>query len=446
MRKMSVGSSEYGSGAVSGMAVPGMLPIAAWRKQMFAGLFVWSLPLSFLIDSINGWLLARGTPLPVSASYKVALLVMGGCYLVFHSVERFARLSTLMAYVFAIVLAHAVVDGRVGAVVADMEWGARALLLYTFYLVFSSLHESAAINVRSLVRACGMCWFIVALNLVLGMAGFGFAQYDDTYGTAGYFFAGNELAVSMLTISVLPLAYAFASWTAAGYVALSSVLLVAALVTLTKTAIIGLLLLSIVIPAIAGLAILVGRGRVDRRSIKFVAAGVMLGALLCVAGWWFIREIGFLDRIRYFFDRGGWMSIIFSGRDRMINSVMHEFTRTSGVLDVLVGKGAIWPVEAFGGQSESDFVDFAVAFGLPSALLAVVMLSGVAMRGGLMFVRSPELHLLAGAVAAFAILVILVAIAAGHVINSGMAATSMGAVLASWRVARIPIPEAKWKV
>lgn len=443
---MSVGLSDYGSDAVQEMAAPGTPRVTAWRLQVFAVLFVWSLPFSFAVDSVNGWLLAQGTPLPVSALYKIALLVMGGCYLVLHSIERFIRLSALMAYLLALVLSHAAVDGRASAVVADMEWGARALLLYSYYLVFSSLHEVAAIDIRALVRACGMCWFIVALNLAVGIAGFGFAQYDDRYGTAGYFYAGNELALSMLAISVLPLAYAFASWTAARYIALSGVLMIAALLTLTKTAVVGLLLLSISIPAVAGVAVLVGRGRIDRRSTRFVAAGVMIGALLCVAAWWFILEIGFLDRIRYFFERGGWVSVIFSGRDRMIESVLTEFLATSGVLDLLVGKGVIWPTDVFGGQSESDFVDFAVAFGLPSALLAAVMLSGVAMFGALRFIRSPDLHLLAGAVAAFAILIILVALAAGHVLNSGMAATSMGAVLASWRVARVPIPEARWKV
>jgi hypothetical protein len=63
----------------------------------------------------------------------------------------------------------------------------------------------------------------------------------------------------------------------------------------------------------------------------------------------------------------------------------------------------------------------------------------------MVFLVGPEYRLLAGVSAVFGLLAIVIAVTAGHVLNSGTAAATIGAVLATWRAGVITTAELRWR-
>jgi hypothetical protein len=371
---------------------------------------------------------------------------MGALFLVISNGRYFVGLLIAMVIFAASALAHSVSDGRLESLSADLQWGARALLMLTYYMAFSELLRRGAVGARQMLWVSVAGWGIVGTNLIIGMAGFGFAQYDNRFGTAGFFYAGNELAVLMVALGVLPLAYTYTCRTVGVYVVTAGLLMLAALFTLTKTAIAGLLLLSLFIPAIDLTASMLRSAGLTRQPVRYIGAALVITVTALIAAWWFVKTTGFLDRVVYFLDKGGWSAIIFSGRDRMVEGALAEFLRTSGGLGMLTGRGVLWLNERFGGQTESDLVDFGIAFGLPVAVIAFGALAITSFRSATIFFIDPEYRLLAGASAVFGLLAIVIAATAGHVLNSGTAAATIGAVLATWRVGVITAKELRWRV
>jgi hypothetical protein len=252
--------------------------------------------------------------------------------------------------------------------------------------------------------------------------------------------------VLMVALGVIPLAYFYTCRTVGAYILLTAAFMTAALVTLTKTAMAGLLMLALAIPAIDMFVAWLRFGSLSVRSMKYTIAASLVVVCAGIVTWWFILTTGFFDRVSFFFARGGWSAVAFSGRDTMVEAAAGKFLSASAGTDLLVGKGVLWLSERLGGQTESDFVDFGLAFGLPSAVLMFAALGIICLRAFAAVLLNPEFNLLAGVMAVFCALAIAIALLAGHVLNSGTAAATVGTVLATWRAGLFLVPELRWRV
>jgi hypothetical protein len=91
---------------------------------------------------------------------------------------------------------------------------------------------------------------VLALNLILGILGFGYYQYAGGIGTVGFFFAGNEVSGSMLCIFFPVLFYVFKRYSFLVYTLTAILIFSLAVFKVTKVAIGGTLLIIFIIPTV----------------------------------------------------------------------------------------------------------------------------------------------------------------------------------------------------
>lgn len=415
----------------SGVAVAPNCGVAA-RRVLGLRHLLWFLPIGLVVDSINGLMLKVGLHIPLSAWFKMFVLATFVGYLAFHSRRRFLIVVAAVGWLAAIVLFHQMDAGGVESAARDLQWGLRAILLLSAYLAVDDAAARGGLDIPTAQRVFRVSALVVLVNLALGLAGFGFAQYDDRFGVAGFFYAGNELAACILSIATVLLGSMALNAGAVPYTLTVLLLVGMAALTLTKTAIAGVMILAVAIPVAA---IAPGLARSDgpaKRLVRILLATGMSAVVAGVGIIWFVVNSGFLDRVLYFFERFGWSRVIWSGRDVRMEMIFGNFELNGNLGHWVFGRGVEWLQLGMGGQSESDVVDFLAAFGFP-AVIALTLLLIWSIRAAAGSYTSGSAKPLAGAVAIFGALLLAIALFAGHVFNSGVAAPFVGAALALGR-------------
>lgn len=405
---------------------------AAWMF-VFARVLLACLPISLVVDSANGYLIWVGSAAPLSATFKLAFLAGLLGYLALTKLEHFFVAVSSIAIVIALTLLHAIRGSDVEGAILDLQWGLRCVLIFVAYLAFGEMLKSGHLRSWHVASAFAACLAVIVANLVVGMFGYGFAQYDEKFGTAGFFFAGNELAVCIVSLAAVLFMFTFAARGVTAYLGIVLVFMAAAALTLTKVAIFGVMLLAVLLPVLQTLAVGLVRGRLDRKGLRFSAVAVFFAAVGLALTVWFVVWLGFVDRGAFFLQRAGWVGLILSGRDVMIQSAWSQFAAGADLLDLLLGSGVWWLQGRHGGQTESDLVDFAIAFGLPATCLVVLVVLGVAAAAAGSLRKSARFYPFSAMVVFLGAFFIAISAVAGHVFNSGMAAPFIGISLAMWR-------------
>lgn len=402
-------------------------------RPLLSRMLLASLPLSLVVDSTNGLMMSIGAAVPISAIFKLMLLGLFIGHLIFTNRPRSLVALGAISLVLLLTISHLIRGGSADGALADLQWGLRSVLIVVAYFAFDEMLRSGDISPWHVTKAFGACTAVIVANLTLGMMGFGFAQYDETFGTAGFFFAGNELAVCIITLAATLFAIVFKSKGVQAYLALVAVFMAAAAVTLTKAAILGVMLLALLIPAAQVVATGVLVGRLQRKGMVFGAIAGILVILGVGVTAWFVVWSGFLERAKFFFAQAGWMGILLSGRELMIESAWSRFIAGADILDLMLGVGVGWLQERQGGQTESDLVDYAIAFGFPSVLILLGAMSAVVIAAAHALRAFGRFCPYASAVVVLAVALVGISVLAGHVFNSGTAAPLIGMSLAMWR-------------
>ena len=91
---------------------------------------------------------------------------------------------------------------------------------------------------------------VLLVNLLLGLWGFGYEQYEGGIGSVGYFFAGNEVSAVLIVLFCFALDYVFVNYSTKTYFLVSLVMIVFSLIKATKVGMAGTLICVFVIPAL----------------------------------------------------------------------------------------------------------------------------------------------------------------------------------------------------
>lgn len=203
---------------------------AVLKKQIVNFLCIY-----LIIDSINGILLRSSLPLSFSLSqvFKAVLLAFMAVLILFKLQYRPKYIAAgliLLAFTAAIFT-------------KNFQQGVdftKFLMLPVSY-IFASLYELDGSQIRKIVFINLMC---IVVNIMLGIIGFGYHQYEAQYtGTRGFFYAGNDLSVVFVILSFFSLYIAWTRYSRYFYIALSAFLLFLAANIATKVSIFGIIIL-----------------------------------------------------------------------------------------------------------------------------------------------------------------------------------------------------------
>lgn len=275
----------------------------------------------------------------------------------------------------------------------------------------------------------------VVFNSVLGAFDIGFHSYGTPevgLGNPGLIFAANEYGALVIVISGFLLNE---SWLKGGslFLAAASLCLLATFMVATKTALLGIVMLILLIP------LLNERRHLFRPTVlklKYFLITLLVSFLTVLVFAQLIAELGLIDRALFFYETGGLSRLIFSGREAMVIAMVDLYVRAGDIL--YWGLGA--PPSFFSAHgvkptAEVDPFDLLLWFGPLSFTVVVVWISLVLISASKALFSSDSRE--APAVLAVNLALLAAASVAGHVWTSGVVgvawATLNSTTALSWK-------------
>lgn len=211
-----------------------------------------------LIDSVSGYFLNKDVQFAGNQS-------LGGLFrLLFipfflYFIAKYAdsrnrlKISFLMFLVVIIPCVHVLYyQLEINDLVADLQFNLKLMIPILLYSIFDIQLKKGMLPTARLRRIIWFNSIILLTNLFLGVLGYGFGSYgiDDSgemLGSKGFFYAGNEVSAALIALFALAMYSLKDKLSQSGFFA-SFVLLVwliAAVSLITKTAILGFLLIAL---------------------------------------------------------------------------------------------------------------------------------------------------------------------------------------------------------
>lgn len=293
------------------------------------------------------------------------------------------------------------------------------LLAFSFFLQFCRRYPLALLAMTD--RLMLLSYSIIVLNLTLGLLGFGYTAYQPMdnvaqpfLGVKGFFYSTNELAVVLLVVSCWLL---WRSWPAhkMRYLLVSLLTVGCAGLLLTKTGLLGSLLLVTMIP------LLTAKPGFYRQFKWPLLTGLLLTLCSLLLLIWYaeplLRAAGLYDKLAYAYQQRGVAGILLSSRDLYLSVIWQQTEQHYQLLHRVFGVGiagvSVLLKKYF---IEIDLFDLLVFYGLAGGLIFSLTFG----RFFYSCYRQLGRHPLASTVLLLNLLLLGVAMLAGHVITSGM--------------------------
>lgn len=373
-----------------------------------------------VIDTLNGYFYYQDVSIPsISAAYKALGFVALMAMLMVYHVKQFLYALLCAALITLCLFYHVFTYGHAAE---SITWAVRGLLTLAllFYLVGEAKHSDDFWNNRKLAWLMFFYFFVMSANVTLGVFGVGESQYTGGIGGKGFIIAGNEMSYLMLasaSIVLFRLAEMRSVWLLASVFV---VFLLFFLMKATKAAMLGICLVFVFS--------LIHNGYFNVRRIPVVyALGLIGGAAAIVLGYQFIQATGLLDRMLYLHKlHGGFWGALLSGRLSFLTEAIELVIVPFGFMDVLFGVGVDHLRETRGSIVEIDIVDAFITFGVVGvAFFYLPWLLGTIWATQLLR-QQPRYGI------SFLLLILMVlgvSVAAGHVVNSGIASSATALLL-----------------
>lgn len=393
-----------------------------------AWLIFYLAPWYLLVDSISGGLQQLPASLPWSLFYKALLLSLLLWQLtVWRSKSLWLLLGLLLlalagplySYLSVPRLTALGISGFASAELPLLVKALAPLLAFSFCRQFCQRYPSAFILLTD--RLMLVSFSVIIVNLALGLAGFGYTAYQPMdnvaqpfLGVKGFFYSTNELAAVLLAVSCWLL---WRSWPQhkARYALFSLLTIASAMLLLTKTGLLGSVLLVVVIPLLNARA---GFYRQYRRPL-------LLGLLLALGGlllliWQaevILRAAGIYEKLAFAYQQRGIAGILLSSRDLYLTIIWQQTEQHYAPLHRVFGVGvagvSILLKKYF---IEIDLFDLVIFYGLSGGLIFSLTFS----RFFYSSIGQLGKHPLAATALFINLLLLGVAMLAGHILTSGM--------------------------
>lgn len=379
------------------------------------------------VDSANGLFLLSGINLPVSLSQAVKLPLISTMLFRIYILNKkyFIHIVALILVLwFSVFLNYYLLE----AFNVPMEFAIFLKLIIIpismyYFVEISKLNYDFYLKV--IINVFMVSFFVILLNIGLGLAGLGFKSYSEGIGSKGFFYAGNELSILYVVLFAFLLRFVFEKYSNKKYVLFSTVGLFFGLFIATKVSMLSILLLIFLIP------LLKVKWRFTVKRLIGVLVAFVAFVMLSVVLYNYLLLSGLIDKWSYFlkiYDYN-YLSIILSGRDRFLEQAFVMTSENSSLLHQIFGYGFTGYIELANQVStirllsvEMDFFDVYFYYGI-LGLLAVLSFWAVAVY--VYFKEKVKNTVILSTV----ILVLIISFLSGHVLFSGLSGPFIGIFL-----------------
>jgi|GEM_PF-2050165 len=387
------------------------------RQHVLDTVILYLLMPALLVDTINGYFMLKGSPLPISQAYKfMLLLLMIARNLCFASWVKSTTLFLLAYLSLHLFFSVSVFSNNFADTLKIFNHLLRFIFFYTtFAYLYAVLHNDPE-NMRIFKRIIIFNLFILLGNLALGLGGFGYPIYElsdgeISVGVKGFFYAGNELSVVFLLLMALFMSLTgFFSKRMSFFAAASGAVIFFSITLATKTAIAGAIIL-------VTIAIFFRKRLFAPRSLSFSRLLSLLFALIVIlppAIYAFVQSTAYERFLYYYQQYNELATFLLSSRDQYLGKNLSLILSRDDLLSLMIGVGKQVTVEM-------DFFDTFLNYGLLGVFVIYAYYLSIYsniwkrfLRGGLSYQWAM--------VGYTAFMLFLVSFVSGHVLYSGLAA------------------------
>jgi hypothetical protein len=396
-------------------------------------LFLLITSLYLIVDSVNGVMLRAGL-FSVSMPFKLALL-----FFAVLAFRIYLQALFWVSFVLLFVLLHLASGMDLRQVLAGVDWLTKFILIPVLATCIIKYLQTES-DLRYLKLVVNVSFFVLSVNVFLGIVGIGYAAYSSAssnIGAKGFIYAGNELGLALLVSGGIILSFLILDKKYKTFIAFGLFFIVISALTAVKVAALSALLMFVLFPAFAFFNN-TKNFRVDKKTFGFSFLIMVLGPLVVFSAVYFLLfSVGLWERIEFFLQRVDMVTLIFSGRNLRAELAMSIFTSEYSYFEMLFGKGILWlqhPLVV--DQVEIDLFDFLMRYGLFGMLLPYCYLLWVLAQSLNRTSQQPKTIYFCFV----ACLVLAVSLVAGHVLYAATAAPLI-AILFAMAVARHPYNE-----
>lgn len=357
-----------------------------------------------LFDSINGFLLHTGQAIPLSQAIKIVLIFLISIRLV--NRQSVYQLLLVFFYLFFMFAYWSVeCPELLGDSLNTLFKFLSVVLMFLYIKQYVIKRPDFAL--KNIDKAISINIVVLIGNIILGILGIGYAQYGDSIGSRGFFYAGNEISGVMLVLFPyvlfrMKLLYSVTSYQ---YIIVAVLLVLTAMFAATKTAILGIVFTLCIIPVLNN-AVNLSRSR----RLKLFLFGTLFLFVLVYGGYYLIIDTELWERWSFFYEKQGLTYLLFSGRDEMVLSAMNTYL-DSNAITCWLGRGQYDSVEVdpFDALFNYGIIGFFVVYSFYFTLL----LKSNSLRKHSAYIFAPMVFLVD-------ILLLVASSMAGHILFSGM--------------------------
>lgn len=373
-----------------------------------------------LVDTVNGVIL-RSYEFSISAVYKGLILFLV-CVLAGIRIKDVLVVSMLASCLFF----HWLYAGEVVAG-QNFDWAIKFFFIYILYHFFSV--DMKVGREEKIYNLAKISFAVLALNLIIGSFGYGYAQYQIdgvSVGTRGFLYAGNEISIALACSSGIIMSFLLVNNKRREFLVFSIFAAFISALSTMKVSVLSILLLFVLLPPLTNRG---NRGwRVSRTTVSVV---LLLPVLIGVVLYYVVYETEQLSRLNYFYEKNGLLSLIFSYRNIWAGHAFSIFMEYEW-LQVIFGSGQLWVLSMpHNGIVEIDPVDVLMTFGV----VGVLIVYGFFFMG-LLSLSAVRNNPYRGPAFLMFLLVLGVSSTAGHVVFSGIAAPLIASALSFVRYER----------
>ncbi|QIR15105.1 O-antigen ligase family protein [Shewanella aestuarii] len=337
-------------------------------------LAMWMMALYLLADMASGFsVIYIGMDLKISLLYKMPLFI-----LLMILIARFNLGSSLfiLATLLFFLLGPLVIFFKkvnVGHLFLDFGYAVKIMMPAVVMTYFFHLYQRAPnLAFHFGKKIMQFSFLILSFNFILAASGVGKATYqlveDDTAGSTGLIYAGNELGPAFLLVFGYVLHHVWNGNSRIQYLLLSLFTLLCGVTVATKTTMLASILLVFFIPIM--------NERKHLFNLTWLKLKLFLPLIVFCVGLVIViadllETLGLYDRIMWFYEQKGLIGVIWSGRNEFIAQMFVIFKEQTTLFHQVFGQGFfIETLHPRGkGAVEVDVVDTIIYFGFFGALV-----------------------------------------------------------------------------
>ena len=391
---------------------------------MLERLLVFLFSIMLIVDSVNG-LTMRAADFSVSAPFKGLLLVLVVLYL-----QRWVSVSLVLLVLLLFIFVHFFVLGDVVSALSSSEILFKCFSIVIFYWFFRRLLQNR--DHHTVVVIAAVAGIVIVANLMVGLAGFGYAQYvsadETTIGSRGFFYSGNELSVIYVLVVSIILMKLIVEARFFWYIAVGLIATMLSVLLATKVTILSVLLLFISFPFLSVMDRRLLNFRLSRKKLRFAALiSVLFPAVVFSSVYILLYEINLIGRLEYFYSTADFVDEAMSGRTLLAADAWSIFSRDYSTIATLFGRGEYCDGSLDASQLvEIDPVDILMAYGLIGLCLVYGFFTAIMVQVAMNVQHSPF-----GKYVLFTTVLLMgISFTAGHVVYSGTGGYLLAALLA----------------